>query len=840
MYHSRSYSLESDTSSSYFQLDHSPGPSRKPTEDAPHLHLDPFFTHLTAAKSTSPSPRSPDAAISPLDDRIAPNGVHAGHGRVPSHVHMNGNGSTKVPIKNLPPTKKSMPDLRPARLHLPNGSQRSATHATDHFPRFVIQLHECARLLTYSPSFPHLHHNSITDEPVSASPISIDRPIPSMDTERNSYFRRLSTLSAATISKAIPESLLAVVDAVRGILFALSQIYQTLQHYTVYAIDERLSAVLQKVLGPASTYMSQLIHALDRFDTVSRKALPSPSICRSVVETCRDNVTVFGKAVGMLSLQLKVLAKHDDVRYTRQMLLVLYGAMSEISAAWQSMALHIDSVKPYLWETRQLPASKPYGSKTPTMRSTGVATDKPRTPASAPPVTSSPFLPAQQPETPQRSHLRTNTAQRSLDLGKSHISRRHAGSFSSKDVEIGKMLPSYVDPPPSLPSTLNLNGLNLNGWAHSTPTPAMRTMRRLVLPLGQQSHDSSNGSHSRQHSRQGSQSSLFTASNSSPSLGAASLSVSGTSTLVDKEVIGAMKAAVEAAPEIWELMDEMLDAEGADAKDDFREMLGRAKDVTERLRGSIAAVQEGAHSQAVDGKALHDDAHLFVKVSLSVRISTTSCLSNRAALGPSVHREDALAGVYHFAHVHAALVLLLKPNVNPFRHPPDCHSAVERAQDTRDNYRRIYRGWPEQRQRQPCGPGAPAIVNSPDEDGEADERDTRICHAPARLLVLARADARLALVLTHGRPRGAGIAASYTPPHPWAGGWAASVESLSKSQRHAVRWLQVVVIMRCDPCRLRYSSLNRSGRHCGGPSHRGRHASIPAIATIYMHRRFAG
>ena len=202
-----------------------------------------------------------------------------------------------------------------------------------------------------------------------------------MDTERNSYFRRLSTLSAATISKAIPESLLAVVDAVRGILFALSQIYQTLQHYTVYAIDERLSAVLQKVLGPAAHYMSQLIHSLDRFDAVSRRTLPSPSICRMVVECCRDNVTIFGKAAGMLSLQLKVLAKHDDVRYTRQMLLVLYGAMSEIAAAWRAMSTHIDAVRPYLWDTRLPPVSKSFGSKTPTMRSTSV--DKPRPPTSA-------------------------------------------------------------------------------------------------------------------------------------------------------------------------------------------------------------------------------------------------------------------------------------------------------------------------------------------------------------------------------------------------------------------------------------------------------------------------
>ncbi|RPD66340.1 hypothetical protein L226DRAFT_566785 [Lentinus tigrinus ALCF2SS1-7] len=605
-YHSRSYSLESDTSS-YFQLDpSSPGPSRKFTEDGTRLHLDPFFSHLTAPKSTTPSPRSPEGITSPIDDHPPTNGIHAGHARFASHTHVNGNGLHKVPLRYSPSAKKSAPDLRPARLHLPNGTQRSATHAADHFP-----------------SFAHHPHNSITDEPVYASPISIDRPVPSMDTERNSYFRRLSTLSAATISKAIPESLLAVVDAVRGILFALSQIYQTLQHYTVYAIDERLSAVLQKVLGPASSYMSQLIHSLDRFDAVSRRALPSPSICRAVVENCRDNVTVFGKAVGMLSLQLKVLAKHDDVRYTRQMLLVLYGAMSEIAASWQSMATHIDAVRPYLWETRPPPVSKSYGSKTPTLRSSStMMTDKPRTPASAPPMSSSPFISAQQPETPQRSHLRTNTAQRSVDLGKSHVSRRHAGSFSSKDVEIGKMLPSHVDPLPSLP-----HNLNLNGAPHSTPTPAMRTMRRLVLPLGQQSHELQMGGHSRSHSRQGSQSSLLGASSSSPSLGG--LSGSGTSTLVDKEVIGAMRSAVEAAPEIWELMDEMLDAEGADEKDEFREMLGRAKDVTERLRGSIAAVQEGAHSQAVDGKALRDDAHIFVKTVIQL----SNALKTRGAAG---------------------------------------------------------------------------------------------------------------------------------------------------------------------------------------------------------------
>ena len=87
-----------------------------------------------------------------------------------------------------------------------------------------------------------------------------------------------------------------------------------------------------------------------------------------------------------------------------------------------------------------------------------------------------------------------------------------------------------------------------------------------------------------------------------------------------------MKVAVEAAPEIWGLMDEMLDVESAEGDEDFREMLARAKDVTARLRSSIAAVQEGTNSQVVDGKALHDDAHLFVKVrALPVCVRATSC-----------------------------------------------------------------------------------------------------------------------------------------------------------------------------------------------------------------------
>ena len=436
-----------------------------------------------------------------------------------------------------------------------------------------------------------------------------------MDVERNSYFRRLSTLSSATISKTIPSSILTLVDAIRGILFAVSQIYQTLQHYTVYAIDERLSAVLMKVLDPASLYMHQLINALDRFDTASRRQLPSPAICRAVVETCRDTVIMFGKAVGVLSLQLKVLATHDDVRYTRQMLLVLYGAMGEICSAWQAIAGQIEAVRPLLLDHRPPPV-KAYAAATATMRPAAVSgKDKSAsvpTPASAPPVPSAPFGYTQGQIAPL---LRSSSGHNGNGTG-IRMSRRHAGSFSLKDVEIGKMLPSHVEAPhysagvvdasstPTLrvarrPSVAPATPARVNGLAHTPGGPSI-----LSPPVRWDSH-----------SRQGSQSSLLASSSSSPSLGfkkpSVDLAASKSNTLVDKEAIDAMKVAVDAAPPVWEMMDEIL-ATMPETKEELSGVLERAKTLTEKLKGNISVLESGDVN--ADRGNFREDAHAFAKV----------------------------------------------------------------------------------------------------------------------------------------------------------------------------------------------------------------------------------
>jgi len=71
-----------------------------------------------------------------------------------------------------------------------------------------------------------------------------------------------------------------------------------------------------------------------------------------------------------------------------------------------------------------------------------------------------------------------------------------------------------------------------------------------------------------------------------------------------------MKVTVEAAPGIWDLMEEFL-AEMLESQANVQQLLMRAK-VTYRLQESICAMQQG--DVTAGGKQLLDDAHIFGKV----------------------------------------------------------------------------------------------------------------------------------------------------------------------------------------------------------------------------------
>jgi hypothetical protein len=86
--------------------------------------------------------------------------------------------------------------------------------------------------------------------------------------------------------------------------------------------------------------------------------------------------------------------------------------------------------------------------------------------------------------------------------------------------------------------------------------------------------------------------------------------------LVDKEAIDAMNKAVEAAPPVWAMMDSIL-ADIPENREDIKETLVKAQNVTQQLKTDILLLQDGMY---VKRKSLRNDAYLFVK--LVVHLST--------------------------------------------------------------------------------------------------------------------------------------------------------------------------------------------------------------------------
>lgn len=649
--HVRTFSIDSETSiytaSSYTNSIEGSMPEMPPTIDT--VNVSPT---LPTGFSESPDSYLPTPDDSVDDDTTRPI-VSPQHGR---------NRSYAVERQTRLAMQKSLPDLR-----------RTKTNFVPH-ERVVIPA-PTAPTTSKQPSYESLSSQA---GPSSASPSDIaplrvrprpsrqgheptastsERKAPSMDFERNSYFRRLSTLPTSKISRTINPALLSVIDSVRGILFAVSQIYQSLQHYTVYAIDERLSSVLLKVLDPASSNMMDLISALDKFDMLSRTGCPPPHVCRRVVECCRDIVAMFGKAVGVLALQLKVLASRDDVRYSRHMLLMLYGAMAEISNAWSDIAPQLETIEPLLHSERTfgLPSKtspspspgaasmsmngKPMGYMPPSYKTHYASqassgrihippiAEQPEPSSSSAPSTSNTSLPLQAP-----TLFRTRSAQHpllinrsittptvvgapsmkrpSVSEGRLRTSRRHAGSFSVKDVEIGASLPSNSEPSPppggvasgsSTPTPRSTSTLPRTAPhpGFIPPLPSSTTSIHPPFPLP--------SAHSRQSSAQNG---LISVPLMGPSRNNHD-TPTASNTLVDKEAIDAMAGAVRTAPYVWSMLEEISD-EMQDAPVDLRDSLAKAKAVTQRLGENIKAIQDCLPN--ADRKALREDAHVFVKV----------------------------------------------------------------------------------------------------------------------------------------------------------------------------------------------------------------------------------
>ncbi|BEI79575.1 hypothetical protein CcaverHIS002_0101040 [Cutaneotrichosporon cavernicola] len=249
---------------------------------------------------------------------------------------------------------------------------------------------------------------------------------PTVDESRNSYFRRLSTLPPSTISKQVSPAMLMFVDSIRGILFALTQTHTALRQYLNFAVPDHVATTFARYMQPAGEYVAHLINALDRFDSMSRRPTPPASAIRGVVESAKETIKVFAKLVAVLRMQTPAF-RDADARYTRSLLLSIYGGMNEIAHAWRTMLPLLTEMRPVLH-----PESSPFRLAPPMSQSSSMTG---RTPIS-------PIL-EQGETTPARSTL-APTAMPPVGTSPRSKSRRHAGSFSAQDVEKGMLMGSPV------------------------------------------------------------------------------------------------------------------------------------------------------------------------------------------------------------------------------------------------------------------------------------------------------------------------------------------------------------------------------------------------------------
>lgn len=254
----------------------------------------------------------------------------------------------------------------------------------------------------------------------------------------DAYFNRLSTLPAPALSNLVPDSLLRAVDAMRGILFALSQLHSGLKQFLAFCNNESVRGVFARVMDPATCFLHGLVNALDRFDSMSRRRLPTVSVIKQVFEACRDAITVFIKITSVLHLQVPALRLTANHRYARTMLMLVSGSMAEAIGSWRSIASIASEIKPFL---RADPPIRSAGHRTkPSMSNSNSV----RTPISPIPEKAETQSPQGATAIPQTTPSKTGQLTRASPLRSTHApkekSRRNAGSFSAEDVQVGMML----------------------------------------------------------------------------------------------------------------------------------------------------------------------------------------------------------------------------------------------------------------------------------------------------------------------------------------------------------------------------------------------------------------
>ncbi|KAG9126665.1 hypothetical protein FRC07_002538 [Ceratobasidium sp. 392] len=591
---------------------------------------------------------SPDTPIATPDENLPASSSSSYHGRNASYSA----GSRRLASSgaNLA-GKQSLPDLR--KGYLPNGTIKPALKRT----RDPVggsfgsssgyngpSTSGAGLAASPIPASLPMTASSIAQSEVSPTSVAMNADDTPMDGVRNSYFRRLSTVPLPVSAPPLPQSLYQTVDAIRGILFAVSQIYSAIQQYTNAIVERRIASILVRVLEPAKRAMDTLISALERYDATSRRAVPSALECRSVVEACRENVSVCCRVVSVLQLQLKVLAAGagGDVRYARHLLLMLYGGVAEVVNSWRDLMPHLSEVKEYLAGVGA--PSAPTGRTDIFSKSHGSGLGLSMAPSSGPSSSRRPISPIEErtepinPNMEQDQESEPESAPSSAQSGfanNQRVAHRQGGSYGSRELKLNTtssalanraLSTSPMESPLSVGSDIPT--------MHSSPKPLRSALRNananantngLHIDLSASSSPSHSISHSaRSQSRD---ERLPSDATSSPTMRpsrlgtrrptGALLDTSDSLRTLDEDLLTAADKATGIASDMWVLLGTTIEnarAQVADANIITPVENGRtlALELTANLRAALRAVREGVGRDA-GKKQLYESATAFAK-----------------------------------------------------------------------------------------------------------------------------------------------------------------------------------------------------------------------------------
>ncbi|KAH6674552.1 RAM signaling pathway protein-domain-containing protein [Halenospora varia] len=158
-------------------------------------------------------------------------------------------------------------------------------------------------------------------------------------TQRATYVRRLSSLPERKRESSSPDP---VIEAAKGILFALFQVHPLIQNLLGLARDgtnKRTS--LERVFYNATTHVEELDRHIQSYITYSEEDEEvSPRSNENVHSACLTSVQAYVHVLGLLSRNIETLLDNGDPRYIRTLLLLIYGSAAEVRNAGADFFRH--------------------------------------------------------------------------------------------------------------------------------------------------------------------------------------------------------------------------------------------------------------------------------------------------------------------------------------------------------------------------------------------------------------------------------------------------------------------------------------------------------------------